>query len=145
MHPGYRVAPADDIPPNLRTARLLAEEALRRKIINEYADLLYYRDLLDQFSIRNEHVMHTLLKHCLSQPATLLSPHKLFHDFRSQGITISENTIQGGSRLEWLNHGAYLFKGLEEVVEVKRVIWFTLWRTSFSALTLLGSVSSSVH
>ena len=72
---------------------LLAEEPLRRKIIGEYADLLYYRDLLDQFSIRNEHVLHLLLKHCLSQPATLLSPHKLFNDFRSQGITISKNTI----------------------------------------------------
>ena len=72
---------------------LLAEESLRRKIITEYADLLYYRDLLDQFSIRNEPAMRLLLKHCLSQPATLLSTHKLYHDFRSLGLRISKNTI----------------------------------------------------
>ena len=72
---------------------LLAEEPLRRKIIAEYADLLYYRDLVDQFSVRNEHVMRLLLQHCLSQPATLISAHKLFNDFRSQGVTISKNTI----------------------------------------------------
>jgi hypothetical protein len=72
---------------------LLAEEPLRRKIITEYADLLYYRDLVDQFSVRNESAMRLLLKHCLSQPATLVSAHKLFHDFQSQGLTISKNTI----------------------------------------------------
>lgn len=72
---------------------LLAEESLRRKIITEYADLLYYRDLLDQFSIRNEQAMRLLLKHCLSQPATLMSAHKLYHDFRSLGLRVSKNTI----------------------------------------------------
>lgn len=72
---------------------LLAEEPLRRKIVTEYADLLYYRDLLDQFPIRNEPVMRLLLKHCLSQPASLISAHKLFHDFRSQGFSVSKNTV----------------------------------------------------
>ncbi|MBM3837940.1 MAG: ATP-binding protein [Verrucomicrobia bacterium] len=72
---------------------LLAEEPLRRKIVTEYADVLYYRDLLDEFSVRNEHVMRLLLKHSLSHPAALVSPHKLYHDFRSQGVRISKNTI----------------------------------------------------
>jgi len=37
--------------------------------------------------------LRQLLKQCLSQPATLLSPHKVYKDFRSQGYELSKDTL----------------------------------------------------
>jgi predicted AAA+ superfamily ATPase len=78
---------------------VLADETLRPLILAEYASLLFHRDLVQRFSIRNERVMKLLLKYCASRPASLLSAHKLHCDLRSQGVKVSKNTIY-----EYLGH-----------------------------------------
>ena len=78
---------------------VLAEEALRPLILADYASLIFYRDLVERYSIRNEHVMKLLLGFCAARPSTLLSVHKLHRDLRSRGVTVSKNTLY-----EYLDH-----------------------------------------
>jgi len=72
---------------------VLAEEAMRPLILEEYSSLLFFRDLVERYAVRNEHVMKLLLKHCSCHPASLLSVHKLHRDLRSQGARVSKNTL----------------------------------------------------
>lgn len=72
---------------------VLAEDALRPLILQDYASLIFYRDIVERYSVRNEHVMKLLLKFCASRPASLLSVHKLHRDMRSRGVAVSKNTL----------------------------------------------------
>src|SRR5689334_1448212 len=57
------------------------------------ADLVFYKDLVERYKVANPALLRHLLKQCLSQPASLLSPHKVFKDFRSQGYELSKDTL----------------------------------------------------
>jgi hypothetical protein len=72
---------------------VLAEPDLRPRILKEYVDLVFYKDLVERYRVSNPAVLRQLLKHCLSQPASLLSAHKLYNDFRSQGYGLSKDTL----------------------------------------------------
>jgi len=72
---------------------VLAEAEWRGAILQEYADLILYKDLIEGFGIANTTVLKLLLKHCLGHPGGLFSPHK-FHTFlKSQGIAVSKDTV----------------------------------------------------
>ena len=43
---------------------VLATPAMRPLILEEYASLMFWRDLVERHSIRNEPVMRSLLRHC---------------------------------------------------------------------------------
>lgn len=81
----------------LRTGGLpeivLAENALRPRILKEYVDLVFYKDLVERYSVTNPQVLRMLLKHCLGHPASTLSVHKLYNDFRSQGLELGKDTL----------------------------------------------------
>ena len=72
---------------------VLADVALRPRILKEYVDLVFYKDLLERYTLSNPQALRQLLKHCLSQPASLLNVHKLYNDFRSQGLSLSKDTL----------------------------------------------------
>jgi uncharacterized protein len=72
---------------------VLADSALRPRILREYIDLVFYKDLLDRYRLTNPPALRLLLKHCLGQPASLLNVHKLFNDFRSQGLSLTKDTL----------------------------------------------------
>jgi len=72
---------------------VLAEMALKPMILQEYASLMLHRDLIDRYHVRNERLMHLLLKHCASHTASLTSVNKLFNDFTSQGLKTSKATL----------------------------------------------------
>jgi predicted AAA+ superfamily ATPase len=72
---------------------VLADAALRPLILSEYASLLFYRDVVERYAVRNEHVMKLLLKSLAARPASLLSVHKLHRDLRSRGVSVSKNTL----------------------------------------------------
>jgi predicted AAA+ superfamily ATPase len=72
---------------------VLADPLLRPRILKEYVDLVFYKDLVERYRISNPPLLRQLLKHCLGQPAALLSTHKLYKDFRSQGFELSKNTL----------------------------------------------------
>ncbi|MEI7729585.1 MAG: ATP-binding protein [Verrucomicrobiota bacterium] len=72
---------------------VLADEALRPRILKEYVDLVFYRDLVERYKVANPLVMRRLLRHCLGHPASLFNVHKLYLDFRSQGLALSKDTL----------------------------------------------------
>ena len=72
---------------------VLADPALRSRVLKEYVDLVFYRDLVDRHRLASPLVMRELLRHCFASPASLLNPHKLYHDFRSRGLPLGKDTL----------------------------------------------------
>ena len=81
----------------LRTGGLpevvLADETLRPRILKEYVDLVFYRDLVERYGIANPLLMRRLLRQCLGHPASLFNVHKLYRDLRSQGLALSKDSL----------------------------------------------------
>ncbi|MCF7838269.1 MAG: ATP-binding protein [Candidatus Marinimicrobia bacterium] len=70
-----------------------AEEALKPLILQEYAALMLHRDLIERHGVRNEHLMHLLLKFCAEHTASLVSINKLFNDFTSRRVKVGKATL----------------------------------------------------
>ena len=85
----------------------LADETLRPLILEEYSSMMMYRDLLERHTIRNEKLMRMILRHCFRNTSTLLNVSKLHRDFKSQGLSISKNTIF--EYLEYLEDSFLIF------------------------------------
>lgn len=78
---------------------LAKQEIIKEKILSEYIDLIQYKDMVERYKITNQYLLKYLLKFCLTHPANLVSINKLYNDFKSQGISLSKNTIY-----EYLDH-----------------------------------------
>lgn len=72
---------------------VLAEPEWRGAILQEYADLILYKDLIEGFGIGNTHVLKLLLKQCLGNPAGFFSPNKFYSTLRSVGVKVGKDTI----------------------------------------------------
>jgi len=72
---------------------VLADEALRPLILEEYSSLMLYRDVVERYGVRNEKLMRDLLRHCFRNTGSLLNVSKLHRDFASLGYTVSKNTL----------------------------------------------------
>lgn len=86
---------------------VLADETMRPRILKEYVDLVFYRDLVERYRVGNPLVMRLLLRQCLGHPASLFNVHKLYQDFRSQGHALSKDTLY--SYLEYLEQSFVVF------------------------------------
>jgi predicted AAA+ superfamily ATPase len=78
---------------------VLAEQALRPLILEEYTSLMLYRDILERYAVRNEKLMRELLRHAFRNTSSLLNVSKLHRDLTSQGYQVSKNTL-----FEYLGH-----------------------------------------
>lgn len=58
---------------------VLSDPLLRQRILEDYVDLVFYKDLVERYRIANPPLLRQLLKHCLGQPASMLSGNKLFN------------------------------------------------------------------
>jgi predicted AAA+ superfamily ATPase len=72
---------------------VLADEAMRPLILEEYTSLMLYRDILERYGVRNEKLMRELLRHAFRNTASLLNVSKLHRDLASQGYQVSKNTL----------------------------------------------------
>jgi predicted AAA+ superfamily ATPase len=72
---------------------VLAGAEWRDAILQEYADLILYKDLIEGFGIGNTHVLKLLLKQCMSHPAGFFSPNKFYSTLRSMGVKVSKDTL----------------------------------------------------
>lgn len=68
-------------------------EALHRRTIDEYIDLMLYRDLTERFSVKHPAMLKYLLKFLLGNMANPISVTKVFYDLKSQGYTLAKNTV----------------------------------------------------
>ena len=83
------------------------DNTIRTKILKEYADLIFYKDLVEQFSLKNKYLLKYLLKHMITNPAALCSINKLFQTLKSQGLALSKNSLY--EYLEYLRQVYILF------------------------------------
>jgi predicted AAA+ superfamily ATPase len=70
-----------------------AEESIKPLILQEYVNLMLYRDLIERYSIRNEHGIRLLLKFCAQHTGSLISINKLYNDLKSQGVKLGKGTL----------------------------------------------------
>jgi uncharacterized protein len=64
-----------------------------RKFLQEYKDLIVYRDLVERYNIRELFPLRYLINHVFKNRATLFSINKFYNDIKSQGINIGKSTL----------------------------------------------------
>lgn len=69
------------------------DQAVFMKTLQEYVDLIMYRDVIERYGISNTFLLKRLIKFCFSNISTLVSFNKLYNDFKSEGLSISRNTV----------------------------------------------------
>lgn len=69
------------------------DQAVFIKTLQEYIDLIMYRDVIERYGISNTFLLKRLIKFCFSNISTLVSFNKLYNDFKSEGLSISRNTV----------------------------------------------------
>lgn len=82
---------------------VLGEE--KRKILSEYADIMFYRDFVERYRIKNLKVARIFFNLLFNSFAKEISINKIFNFMKSQGIKTSRNMLY--NYLEYL-HDAYL-------------------------------------
>ncbi len=66
---------------------------LHNRTINEYIDLMLYRDLTERFSVKHPQLIKYLLKYILANLSKTVSVNKIYNDVKSQGYKIGKNSI----------------------------------------------------
>lgn len=69
------------------------EENLRRKSLNEYLDLIIYKDIVEKYGVTNIHLMKYLIKFLFSNSGSLISINKIYNEMKSLGLSISRNSV----------------------------------------------------
>ncbi|MCI0695197.1 ATP-binding protein [candidate division KSB1 bacterium] len=68
-------------------------EEFRLKILQEYFNLILYKDLIERYHIRNHSLIKYLLKFLLANNANAFSVHKFYGDAKSQGYKCSKDAL----------------------------------------------------
>lgn len=71
----------------------LSETADRIRILQDYIDLVIFRDIIERYKISNIVLVKYLLQLLLKNPGTLFSINKIFNDLKSRGFSVSKNTL----------------------------------------------------
>lgn len=64
-------------------------------LLQGYVDTVLFRDVAERHQVSNLPALRAFVRQLLRNPATLLSVSKLYADFRSQGITVSKESLLG--------------------------------------------------
>ncbi|MBI2346736.1 MAG: ATP-binding protein [Deltaproteobacteria bacterium] len=70
-----------------------ASETAWRMILQEYVNLIIFRDVVERHGVRNQALIKYLVKCLLRQIAAPMTVHKLYRDLRSQGYTVGKDTL----------------------------------------------------
>ncbi|MFW6140915.1 MAG: ATP-binding protein, partial [Acidobacteriota bacterium] len=68
-------------------------ETFRLKILQDYFNLILYKDLIERYKIRNHSLLKYLLKFLLSNNANPFSVNKFYRDSKSQGYVSSKDSL----------------------------------------------------
>lgn len=77
------------------------------KILNEYLNLVVYKDIIERYNIRNSQLVKWIIKSLISSFAKEFSVNKLYLSLKSQGIKLSKTTLY--SYLSMLEDSNFLF------------------------------------
>lgn len=65
----------------------------RNKILQEYVDVVIFRDIIERYDITNTQLMKYMIKSLLNATASPFSVNKFFNDLKSQGMMIGKSTL----------------------------------------------------
>ena len=69
------------------------QESLKEMVLQEYFNVMLYRDLIERFQFRNIVVLKYLLKRVMESVTTPLSINKIYHELKSQGYKVGKNML----------------------------------------------------
>jgi hypothetical protein len=75
------------------------DEPTRVRVLQDYLDVAILRDLIERHAISNPVALRRFVRQLMSTPAGLFSVHKLYDDLKSQGLTVSKDSLHA-----WLDH-----------------------------------------
>ena len=75
------------------------DEPLRRRVLRDYVDVVLFRDVVERHGVTNVAALRQLVRRVLRSPAGELSLHRLYNDFRSQGLRVGKDNLY-----EYLSH-----------------------------------------
>lgn len=85
----------------------MTDPALRQKVLQEYFNVMLYRDLVERYGITNLPVLRYFIRRVMESVTSVISPNKIYNELKSQGYRIGKNTLY-----EFLDAGeaVYLFQ-----------------------------------
>jgi predicted AAA+ superfamily ATPase len=75
------------------------DEPTRVRVLQDYLDVAILRDLIERHSIANPVALRRFVRQLMNAPAGLISVHKLYDDLKSQGLSVSKDSLYA-----WLDH-----------------------------------------
>lgn len=69
------------------------EKELRIKTLQEYFEVMLYRDIAERYQIRDTLVLKYFLKRLAENSGKFLSVHKIYNELKSQGIRVGKDTL----------------------------------------------------
>ena len=77
---------------------LIHEKATQGKILQEYFNTIFYRDLVDRYKIHNSELLRQWLTTLMANISSLISFKKIEHDYKSRGMKLSGATLSTYAR-----------------------------------------------
>lgn len=71
----------------------LPEKTDRIRILQDYVDVVIFRDIIERYKITNIVLVKYLLQLLLKNSGTFFSVNKIFNNLKSQGFSVGKNTI----------------------------------------------------
>jgi hypothetical protein len=75
------------------------DEPTRVRVLQDYLDVAILRDLIERHAIANPVALRRFVRQLMNTPAGPFSVHKLYDDLKSQGLTVSKDSLHA-----WLEH-----------------------------------------
>ena len=69
------------------------EEELKIKTLQEYFEVMLYKDIVERYSIKDTLVLKYFLKRLAENAGKFLSIHKIYNELKSQGIRVSKDAL----------------------------------------------------
>jgi len=71
----------------------VAEEDVKYRILQEYFEVMLFRDLVERYEIKNLIALKFFLKRLFSSATKQVSIHRIYNDLKSAGIRIGKNSL----------------------------------------------------
>lgn len=85
-----------------------ASEVNHQALLQEYVDVVIYRDIIERHNITNVVLIKYLIKTLLKNTATRFATHKFHNDLKSQGFSVGKNTLY--TYMEYIEDAYMAFK-----------------------------------
>ena len=114
-------------------------DEIHRKTIDEYLDVMIYRDIIERYSIKNINSLNYLIRKVLTNPSGEISINKIYNELRSNNIKVTKDHLY--SYLYYLNEAFVIsvLKNYSESFIKQKVKKIYPIDTSLSMNSLIGT------